>query len=309
MRIFDTHAHYDSRQFNDDRDEVLRNIHDANGSVNIYLQAEENRDSDKNIKCERMSERASVGRIINVGADMESSQTTLELAGKYDYIYAAVGVHPDSAGELNRELLRDLATKQKVVAIGEIGLDYHWDIWPREIQKQAFKWQWELAREYNLPVIIHSRDAAEDTLNIVKDFYRALKPNNCINDVVNINDSKELFCDNFAKEMHAVMHCYSYSPEHAEEYLKMGLMFGIGGVVTFKNAKKLKEVVDLLPLDRILLETDCPYMAPDPFRGKRNHSGYLTYVAEKIAEIKGVDVKTVYDRTWENAEKFFGILD
>ena len=367
MRIFDTHAHYDSRQFNDDRDELLRHIHEENGSGNINLLAEENSDPDKNIKCEKTSERAYVGRIINVGADMKSSQTTLELAGKYDHIYAAVGVHPDSAGELiwcpekclpenpkdamlaecgtgtcssssgaisgvnsepdgdleenvykglseyicdeNRELLRVLATKQKVIAIGEIGLDYHWDIWPREIQKQAFKWQWELAQEFNLPVIIHSRDAAEDTLNMVRDFYGALKTNNCKSDAISNTDCKELCGNNFAKEMRAVMHCYSYSPEHAEEYLKMGLMFGIGGVVTFKNAKKLKEVVDLLPLDRIMLETDCPYMAPDPFRGKRNDSGYLTYVAEKIAEIKGINVKTVYDRTWENAEQFFGITD
>ena len=144
---------------------------------------------------------------------------------------------------------------------------------------------------------------------MVRDFYGALKTNNCKSDAISNTDCKELCGNNFAKEMRAVMHCYSYSPEHAEEYLKMGLMFGIGGVVTFKNAKKLKEVVDLLPLDRIMLETDCPYMAPDPFRGKRNDSGYLTYVAEKIAEIKGINVKTVYDRTWENAEQFFGITD
>jgi TatD DNase family protein len=273
---------------------------------------------------------------------MASSQTTLELSRKYDHIFAAVGVHPDSAGELiwcpekcakyeneiieasaikdsednlgqeignaddsdtedpykditeeicnrNRELLKNLAQQKKVVAIGEIGLDYHWDIWPRDIQKKAFEWQWKLAEELKLPVIIHSRDAAEDTLNMIRGFYETKR---------NTYDLQK-----------AVMHCYSYSPEHAEEYLKMGLMFGIGGVVTFKNAKKLKEVVDLLPLDKILLETDCPYMAPDPFRGKCNNSGYLTYVAEKIAEIKGVDVKTVYDRTWDNAEEFFDLAN
>ena len=320
MRIFDTHAHYDSRQFYEDRDELLEKIYEATGE----------------------SEGVPVRRIINVGADMASSQTTLELSQKYDHIFAAVGVHPDSAGELiwcpekcakyeneiidasaikdsevnlgqeignaddsdtedpykditeeiwnrNRELLKNLALQKKVVAIGEIGLDYHWDIWPRDIQKKAFEWQWKLAEELKLPVIIHSRDAAEDTLNMIRGFYETKR--------------------NTGVLQKAVMHCYSYSPEHAEEYLKMGLMFGIGGVVTFKNAKKLKEVVDLLPLDKILLETDCPYMAPDPFRGKRNNSGYLTYVAEKIAEIKGVDVKTVYDRTWDNAEEFFDLAN
>ncbi len=285
MRIFDTHAHYDSRQFYEDRDEVLREIYKDTGE----------------------SGGVPVRRIVNVGADMASSQTTLELSHKYDYIFAAVGVHPDSAGELiwcpekcgkyeneslndaherkdievnldqeigneddsdtedpykgitkeicnrNREVLRNLVQQKKVVAIGEIGLDYHWDIWPRDIQKKAFEWQWKLAEELKLPVIIHSRDAAEDTLNMIRGFYEAKR---------NTGDLQK-----------AVMHCYSYSPEHAEEYLKMGLMFGIGGVVTFKNAKKLKEVVDMLPLDKILLETDCPYMAPDPFRGKRNNSG------------------------------------
>lgn len=326
MRIFDTHAHYDSRQFNEDRDELLKIIYEATGE----------------------SGGVPVRRIINVGADMASSQTTLELSQKYDHIFAAVGVHPDSAGELiwcqekcakyeneiidasaikdsegnlgqeignaddsdtedpykditeeicnrNRKLLKNLAQQKKVVAIGEIGLDYHWDIWPRDIQKKAFEWQWKLAEELKLPVIIHSRDAAEDTLNMIKGFYEL---------ETKISDTAEIE-ENF--NLRAVMHCYSYSPEHAEEYLKMGLMLGIGGVVTFKNAKKLKEVVDMLPLDKILLETDCPYMAPDPFRGKRNNSGYLTYVAEKIAEIKGVDVKTVYDRTWDNAEEFFDL--
>ena len=305
--IFDTHAHYDSRQFDEDRVEVLSRIHRSDGFQYGGVP---------------------VGRIVNVGADMESSQTTLELAEKYDYIYAAVGVHPDSAGELvwcpagasidgeerkvipketvleNREVLKNLAKTERTVAIGEIGLDYHWDIWPREIQKEAFRWQWGLAEELGLSVIIHSRDAAEDTLNLVREFYgisvsaRTIGMDSIEEDIRRNQDKRRV---------QAVMHCYSYSPEHAAEYLKMGLMFGIGGVVTFKNAKKLKEVVDLLPLDRILLETDCPYMAPDPFRGKRNDSGFLTYVAEKIAEIKGVDARTVYDITWENAERFFGL--
>ena len=308
MRIFDTHAHYDSRGFKEDREEILRYIHEE--------------------------QDISVGRIVNNGADMASSYTSLKLAEEHDFIYAAVGVHPDSAGELifspegykvyeddngaqdkngtpdqaegnaekrivipedvcskNREELRARTSNKKVVAVGEIGLDYHWDVWAREIQKKAFEWQWKLAEETGLPVIIHSRDAAEDTLKMVQGFYgdRTSGKGSGVN----------------GSNVKAVMHCYSYSVEHAEEYLKLGLMFGIGGVVTFKNAKKLKEVVDMLPLDNIMLETDCPYMAPDPFRGKRNHSGYLTYVAEKIAEIKGVDVKKVYDVTWDNAVRFF----
>ena len=300
MKIFDTHAHYDSRAFSEDREELLPHIHNG---------------------FDVKGETVSVGRIVNNGADMASSYRSLRIAEEHDYIYAAVGVHPDSAGELifcpegcevqddeedtsesasgnagetvnrriisedtclkNREELKALTSKEKVAAIGEIGLDYHWDVWPREIQKKAFEWQWSLAEETGLPVIIHSRDAAEDTLKMVKGFY-----------------GKQT-------SVKAVMHCYSYSVEHAAEYLKLGLMFGIGGVVTFKNAKKLNEVVDMLPLDHILLETDCPYMAPDPFRGKRNHSGYLTYVAEKIAQIKGIDVKQVYDTTWDNACRFF----
>ena len=279
--IFDTHAHYDSRQYLEDREEVLKRVHET------------------------------VGRIINSGADMKSSHTSLELAGKYDFIYASVGVHPDSAGELvfcekrdlaegeaseeepefipkedcreNREELERLCDEKKAVAVGEIGLDYHWNVWPKEIQQEAFIWQWELALKKDLPIVIHSRDAAEDTLRIVK----------------------EMFIRNGKKPLKADMHCYSYSVELAEEYLKMGLMFGIGGVVTFKNSKKLKEVVDMLPLERMLLETDCPYMAPDPFRGKRNDSAHLSLVAEKIAEIKGVEVSRVYEQTRENARVFF----
>ena len=300
MRIFDSHAHYDSHQFEADREELLSRIQSDDQPENFVP----------------------VKKIVDVGADMETSASAIKLSEKYEFIYAAVGVHPDSAGKLifshnsdikqpisensdhklnvieeneevpvytydiclnNRERLKKYAVERRVIAVGEIGLDYHWDVWPRDIQKKAFEWQWRMASEFNLPVIIHSRDAAEDTLNMIKDFY----------------------AEGNGKELKAVMHCYSYSAEHAKEYLKMGLMFGIGGVVTFKNAKKLNEVVDMLPLDRILLETDCPYMAPDPFRGKRNHSGYLCYVAEKIAEIKGVDVKKIYDCTWENAERFF----
>ena len=255
--IYDTHAHYDSQQYDEDREAVLKELGEK------------------------------VFRIINTGADMASSVVSVRMTEKYDFMRAAVGVHPDSAGELdsteNRETLEKLCDKEKVLAVGEIGLDYHWDVWPRDVQQKAFAWQWELALRKDLPIVIHSRDAAEDTLRIVKEFYQKTG----------------------RKPLRADMHCYSYSCEHAEEYLKMGLMFGIGGVLTFKNAKKLKEVVDLLPLERILLETDAPYMAPDPFRGKRNDSAKLSLVAEKIAEIKGIPVEKVYEQTKENACSFF----
>ena len=354
MKIFDTHAHYDSRGFSADREEILTYLHAGfplpDGTVSTIKGNGASGVLQDTIGSN--GETISVGRIVNNGADMASSYTSLRLAEEHDYIYAAVGVHPDSAGELvfspegcevqedeedasivttdagkeilsasvttdagdtvkrkiipedtcrkNREELRTLASKKKVVAIGEIGLDYHWDVWPREIQRKAFEWQWSLAEDMGLPVIIHSRDAAEDTLNMVKGFYTKPTP------------GKDGTADDASalkpvSPVKAVMHCYSYSVEHAAEYLKLGLMFGIGGVVTFKNAKKLNEVVDMLPLDHILLETDCPYMAPDPFRGKRNNSGYLTYVAEKIAQIKGLDVKQVYDTTWDNACWFFSM--
>ena len=257
VMIYDTHAHYDSEQYDEDRENVLRELEEK------------------------------VFRIINTGADIASSFESVRMAEDFDFIRAAVGVHPDSAGELksaeNREALEKLCDNAKVFAVGEIGLDYHWDVWPRDVQEKAFRWQWELALSKKLPVVIHSREAAQDTLNIVRDFYHKTGQN----------------------PLRADMHCYSYSVEHAEEYLKMGLMFGIGGVLTFKNAKKLNEVVDLLPLDRILLETDAPYMAPDPFRGKRNDSAKLCFVAEKIAGIKGISVEKVYQQTKENACSFF----
>ena len=285
--IFDTHSHYDDEQFDGDREAVLEELK-------------------KNC------------RIVNIGASLRSSERSVKLADTHDFMYAAVGVHPDDIGDLfgltredaeklketgNMEKaegtadsflsvpdiseginrLRRLAQHKKVVAIGEIGLDYHWAVWPREYQRRAFIAQWELAAELNLPVEIHSRDAAEDTLIIVREMCRKYP------------------------DVKVDMHCYSYSGEHATEYLKLGLMFGIGGVATFKNAKKLKEIIEWLPMDRILLETDCPYLAPEPFRGQRNTSALLSYVAEKIAEIKGMEVEEVYRQTELNAESFFGL--
>ena len=264
--IFDTHAHYDDEAFNDDRDAVLQRL-----------------------------EAAGIGRDVNCGADLASSKRSVELAGKNGFIYAAVGVHPDNAGEivsdsgevLGLDELRKLAKDPKVVAVGEIGLDYHWNIYPAEVQKQAFIRQWELAVELGLPIEIHSRDAAEDTMTIVRGMFESEK--------------------RAGRELRADMHCYSYSPDQAAEYVRMGLYFGIGGVLTFKNAKKLRQVVDLIPVDRILLETDCPYLAPEPHRGQRNNSAYLPGVVAEIANIKGLTGEQVEDITNENACRFFGL--
>lgn len=250
--IFESHAHYDDEQFDEDREKLLESM-----------------------------DEGGVGTIVNVGASLESCESTLALTQKYPFVYAALGVHPDEVGALNEESfqwLREQCQKEKVVAVGEIGLDYYWDNEPREVQKKWFIRQLELARELDLPVIIHSRDAAADTMEIMK---------------------------THAKGLNGVIHCYSYSPELAREYVKMGFYIGVGGVVTFKNSKKLKETVEEIPITSILLETDCPYLAPDPNRGKRNSSLNLVFVAETIAEIKGMEYDEVVRQTEENARKMF----
>ncbi len=258
--ICDTHTHYDDEAFAEDRDEILGK-----------LKAE------------------GIGKVVAVAAEPESIDRVLELVEQREGIYAAIGVHPDYAGRMDEEILekmRDSVSGRepgtRPVAIGEIGLDYHWMVSPREVQREWFIKQAELAMELDLPVIIHSRDAAEDTMETVKSLVRK-------------------------GDFRAVMHCYSYSPEQAGDYLDMGLYIGVGGVVTFKNAKKLVETVRLAPLERILLETDCPYLAPEPFRGKRNSSLYLPYVIERIAQIKDVDAKEVEAVTYENARRFFSL--
>ena len=251
--IFDTHAHYDDEAFDEDRDEVLTSLR-----------------------------KRGVGTVVNVGASMEGSRRSVSLSEEYEFVYSAVGVHPDEVGELREEdmeWMREQLQKPKVVAVGEIGLDYYWDKEGHDLQKKWFLRQLELAKELKKPVIIHSREAAADTMELLK--------------------------ANYHGEMPMVMHCYSYSPEMAEEYLKMGYYIGVGGVVTFKNAKKLKEVVKMLPLDRILLETDCPYLAPEPNRGKRNSSLNLPYVAAAIGELKGVDADEVVRVTNQNAKKMY----
>lgn len=254
--IFDTHTHYDDDQFDEDRDALLLSLAE-NG----------------------------VGAIANMGASMRGAKDSVALAKKYPFVYAAVGIHPDHAKELNEEefeVLQALAEEEKVVAIGEIGLDYYWDATEREEQKYWFKRQLALALEKNLPVVIHSREAAADTLDIMKDTY-----------------------ENSEKKLTGVIHCFSYGVEMAREYIKMGFYIGVGGVATFKNGRKLKEVIEELPLDKIVLETDCPYLAPVPFRGKRNSSEKLQYVVTAIAEIKGITEEEVERITWENACRLY----
>ena len=250
--LFDTHAHYDDERFDEDRDTLLASMPENN-----------------------------VGLILNPGCDVESSRKAVSYANKYPFVYAAVGIHPDEVGSLNEETfaqMKELFKEEKVVAVGEIGLDYYWDNEPREVQKKWFIRQLELARELDLPVLIHSREAAADTMEIMKEH---------------------------AKGLSGVIHCYSYSKEMAQEYIKMGFYIGVGGVVTFKNAKKLKEVVENIPLTSIVLETDCPYMAPEPNRGKRNNSAYIRYVAEKIAELKGITYEEVVEQTEKNAREMY----
>lgn len=253
--IFESHAHYDSRKFDEDREELLNSMQEHG-----------------------------VGIIVNVGATWKSVTTGLELANQYPFVYAALGLHPDEVGDLNEErfaILKAECQKEKVVAVGEIGLDYYWDNESHDIQKKWFIRQLELARELDLPVIIHSRDAAEDTLKIMKEHAQGLR---------------------------GVIHCFSYSKEMAEEYVKMGFCIGVGGVVTFKNGRKLKEVVEAIPLERILLETDCPYLAPEPHRGKRNSSLYIPYIAEEIANLKGITYEEVVAQTEQNARALFRVL-
>lgn len=252
--IIDTHAHYDDEQFDTDRDELLKSMHDGG-----------------------------IGLIVNAASTLESWGKIQRLTEEYPFVYGAVGIHPDEAGTLTEEHMSEmerLLDLEKIVAVGEIGLDYYWDNESHDVQKKWFIRQLELAKRKDMPVIIHSREAAADTMEIMR---------------------------GYASGMRAVIHCYSYSVEMAREYVKMGYYIGIGGVVTFKNAKKLVNVVKEIPLTSIVLETDCPYLAPVPYRGKRNSSLYLPYVAEKIAEIKGVSIEEVVRQTEENSRMLYDL--
>lgn len=252
--IFETHAHYDDEAFNEDRETLLLSM-PGNG----------------------------IETIINASYNLKSINNTLELTRKYPFMYGAVGVHPSDVGELNDDnfnLIREAALQDKIVSIGEIGLDYHYDDGPdRDTQKKWYIRQIELAKELNKPIIIHSRDAAADTIDIM---------------------NSDVF-----KDSTGVVHCYSYTVETAKIILNHDYYFGIGGVVTFKNARKLVETVEYVPMDRILLETDCPYLAPTPHRGERNSSLYIPRIAEEIAKIKGISYDEVVDITNRNAKRLF----
>ena len=254
MPVFDTHAHYDSGGFNADRDEVLSSL-PASG----------------------------VALVVDPGCDVPSSQAAVALAEKYPHVYAAVGIHPgDCAGctDADFEAIRTLCGHEKVVAVGEIGLDYYWeDNPPKEFQQMVFRRQIELALELDLPVIVHDREALGDSLAVVLD-YPALR---------------------------GVFHCFSGSPEMAQELLKRGWYLGFDGPITYKNAKRAPEVAAVTPLDRIVVETDAPYLTPVPYRGKRNDSRYLPYVVEKLAEWKNVSPEEMERITWENGLRLFGL--
>ena len=252
--LFDTHAHMDDRAFAEDREALLASLPGAG-----------------------------VGLVMNPGCSLESSRNTDKLSKAYDYIYAAVGSHPDVADEVNEAVLEEYRTlckqNEKIKAIGEIGLDYHYEDIPREIQLKAFRMQMELARELDLPVIVHEREAHEDGMKVVDEF----------------------------PDVKGVFHCYSGSAEMAKELIKRGWYIGFTGVLTFKNARKAVEVASSIPLDRIVLETDCPYMAPEPFRGKRNDPGKLYRMAEKLAEIRGLTVEEIHTITMENGKRLYRI--
>ena len=250
--LFDTHAHMDDRAFDTDRDELLA----ALPGQGLAL-------------------------VMNPGCSLASSRNAVKLANTYDYIYAAVGSHPDVADEVNEAVLEEyrrlVRENPKVKAIGEIGLDYHYEDIPRDIQLKAFRMQMELARELKLPAIVHEREAHDDGMKVVHEF----------------------------PEVTGVFHCYSGSAEMARQLVDRGWYIGFTGVLTFKNARKAIEVASSIPLDRIVLETDCPYMSPEPFRGRRNDPGKLYRMAEKLAEIRGMSVEEIHTITTENGKRLY----
>lgn len=247
--IIDTHAHYDDRAFDPDREEILAALFGAG-----------------------------VDRVVNICSDRGSLRTTQALAGDHDFIYCALGIHPSDCADMTEDWIEEIRAGlsfEKAVAVGEIGLDYYWPEPDHAIQQHWFRRQLALARETGMPVVIHSREAAADTLRILQEEH--------------------------AEEIGGVLHCFSYSIEMAREFIRLGFYIGIGGVVTFKNARKLKEVAAGIPLERILLETDCPYLAPVPYRGKRNSSLYLPLVADQIAALRGISAEEVIRVTRQNA--------
>lgn len=253
MMLFDTHAHLNAEQFDTDLEEVIARA-----------------------KAEK------VERIVVVGFDKPTITRAMELIEEYDCIYAAIGWHPVDAIDMTEEDLswiKELSSHEKVVAIGEMGLDYHWDKSPKDVQKEVFRKQIALAKEVNLPIIIHNRDATEDVVTILK--------------------------EEGAEEVGGIMHCFTGSAEVARQCMDMNFYISFGGPVTFKNAKKPKEVAKEIPNDRLLIETDCPFLTPHPFRGKRNEPSYVKYVAEQLAELKGLTYEEIASITTENAKRLF----
>ncbi|WP_416829545.1 TatD family hydrolase [Ectobacillus polymachus] len=253
--LFDTHAHLNDEQYAEDVEQVIKHAREAG-----------------------------VSNLVVVGFDDVTILKAIELAQTYDFIYAAVGWHPVDAIDMKEEHLQwieQLAAHPKVVALGEMGLDYHWDKSPKEVQQEVFRKQIRLARKVKLPIIIHTRDAIEDTITILKEEH--------------------------AEEVGGIMHCFSGSVETAKICVEMNFLISLGGPVTFKNAKKPKEVAAEIPIEKLLIETDCPYLAPHPYRGKRNEPAYVKLVAEEIAMLKGVTYEEVASITTENAKNFFGI--
>ncbi len=251
--IFDTHAHYDDEAFDEEREKLLTSF-----------------------------PAAGIGAVVNIGASLSTTANSLALSEKYPWIYAAAGVHPHDVDELTEDAMKwlsEVSLYEKVVAVGEIGLDYHYDDIDREQQKYWFERQLLIAQKVDKPVVIHTRDAAQDTLDMMK--------------------------SDAARGLSGIIHCFPFGAELAREYLNMGYYLGIGGVVTFKNGRKTKEAVAYAPLTQLVLETDCPYLAPTPFRGKRNDSTLLKLVIREIAEIKGVSEEEVEQVTWENAMRAY----
>ncbi|EOU1725193.1 TatD family hydrolase [Clostridium perfringens] len=253
-KIFDTHAHYDSDSFDEDRENVIKELKE-NGVIGV----------------------------LNCGSDLYGLRKSVELAKEFDMFYAAVGIHPENADEFNEDVVKEIkefVKNEKVKAIGEIGLDYYWEENPpREVQKEVFRAQMKLADELNLPVVIHDRDAHKDTLEIMKEFPYVI----------------------------GVVHCFSGSVEFAKECIKLGYYIGFTGVLTFKNAKKLVDVCREIPAERMLVETDCPFMAPVPFRGKRNKSDYIEYIIDKMSEIRGISGEEMNEILLNNKKRLFKI--
>lgn len=252
--IFDSHAHYDDEKFDEDREQLLKELNN-DGVVGI----------------------------INCGSSLKGLEMSVKLSEENDFVYAAAGIHPENAYEFNEEVkfrIEQLAQDKKIVAVGEIGLDYYWDENPpREVQKEVFRAQMDIAKKYNLPVIIHDREAHKDTIEIMKEY----------------------------PEVIGVVHCFSGSVEFAKECVKLGYYIGVTGVITFKNSKTIKEVVKNIPLEKILVETDCPYMAPTPHRGKRNQSNYISFIMDEIAKIKECDIQKISEITIFNTKNLFKI--